>query len=316
MDFKDYYAVLGLARTASTKEVKQTFRRLARTCHPDVNPGDKKSEARFKDVNEAHEVLGNPASRRKYDELGANWRQYEHAQRGTSGPPRSRPWAGGRNMTPEEMENLFGGQATFSDLFGTFFAGGSGTGAHTRAERGEPPRRSRRGRDIHYDLDMTLEDAFRGLTRRLTLPAPSGTRTVDVRIPSGVQDGSRIRVTGEGEAVSKGTFGNLFLRVRIAPHPDFELRNRDVFVKLRLPVTTAVLGGEAAVPTVSGNAVRLRIPPLTQSNQLFRLKGYGMPVPGKTSEHSDAYARIEIQLPSILSPAAREHWEQLAALES
>lgn len=319
MEFKDYYAALGVTRSASEKDIKQAFRRLARKYHPDVNPGDKTAEARFKDINEANEVLGNPESRKKYDELGANWRQYDQARAAGQAPPQwSGAGPGGRTVSPEEMADLFGDGA-FSDFFSTFFGGAAGPAgqAGPRGARGaagaRAGRRPRRGRDIEHELELTLEEAFHGLTKRLALQSPTGSRTVDVRIPAGVGDGSRVRVSGEGEQVA-GAAGDLYLRVRIAPHPTFERRDRDVYVKLKLPVTTAVLGGEAAVPTLSGSSVRLKIPPLTQPGQLFRLKGYGMPA-GKTGAPGDAYARVEVQLPSSLSPAAREHWEQLASLD-
>jgi DnaJ-class molecular chaperone len=321
MEFKDYYAALGVTRNATEKDIKQAFRRLARKYHPDVNPGDKAAESRFKEINEANEVLGNPDSRKKYDELGANWRQYDQARAAGQAPP---PWgsaghAGGRTVSQDEMADLFG-DGTFSDFFSTFFGGAAGAPgqAGPRGARGAPGartgRRPRRGRDIEHELELTLEEVFHGLTKRLALQSATGTRTVDVRIPAGVGDGSRVRVAGEGEQVA-GAAGDLYLRVRIAPHTTFERRDRDLYVKLKLPVTTAVLGGEAAVPTLAGSTVRLKIPPLTQPGQLFRLKGYGMPPAGKTAEAGDAYARVEVQLPSALSPAAREHWEQLASLD-
>lgn len=320
MDFKDYYATLGVPRSASDKEIKQAFRRLARKSHPDVNQGDKQAETRFKEINEANEVLSHPDSRRKYDELGANWRQYEQGHPG-GGAPGAGPFTGGapggRPMTQEEMAELFGGQGAFSDFFSTFFGGTAAPGgdAGPRRGTGRGTRRTRQGRDIEHSLELSLEEAYRGITRRLTLPSASGTRTVDVRIPAGVGDGTRVRVAGEGEAVAGGMSGDLFLRVRVAVHPTFERRDRDLFVTLKLPVTTAVLGGEATVPTISGTSVRLRIPPLTQAGQLFRLKGYGMPDAGKAAAAGDSYARVELQLPAALSPEAREYWEKLAALE-
>ncbi len=319
MEFKDYYATLGVPRTATAKEIKAAFRRLARKFHPDVNPGNTQAEARFKDVNEAHEVLGDPESRRKYDELGANWRQYEQAQAAGGPEPAWHVRTGGRPMRPEEMADLFGGEDAFSDFFTTFF-GGAGPGGRgggrpgPGAARPAGGHRPRRGRDVEHELEVTLEEAFRGLTRRLSFNGPGGSRQVDVRIPAGVTDGGRVRVAGEGERTG-GTSGDLYLRVRIAPHTTFERRDRDLFVKLRLPVTTAVLGGEASVPTIGGTPVRLRIPPLTQPGQLFRLKGYGMPAPGKPGDTGDAYARVELQLPAELSPKARELWERLAALD-
>ena len=304
MDFKDYYATLGVAKTATEKEIKQAFRKLARKHHPDVNPGDKVAEAKFKEINEAYEVLGDPNSRKKYDELGANWRMYEQQARSGGGQPfgGARPGPGGaragyRTMTPEEMEDLFGDSNPFSDFFTTFFGGGGEGFSGASGSRGARGRR-RPGRDIENEIELGLEDAYQGATRRLMLHHNGQVKQVDVRIPAGVTDGSRVRVSGEGEqGVGGAESGNLYLRVRLAPHPLFERKGRDLYVKTAVPVTTAVLGGEASVQTLSGKPARLRIPPLTQNGQLFRLKGYGMPAVGNSEEKGDLYARADVQLP-------------------
>jgi curved DNA-binding protein len=324
MEFKDYYSTLGVAKTATEKEIKQAFRKLARKYHPDVNPGDKASESKFKEINEAYEVLGDPAKRKKYDELGANWRLYEQAEAQGGPNPFAGQWnvnvggAGGsgfRTMTQEEMEGLFGESNPFSDFFTTFFGGGLGEESRRAARGGRG--RQRRGRDVEHELELTLEDAFHGATRRLSLKQDGHARTVDVRIPAGVGDGSRVRVAGEGEhGVGGAGSGDLYLRVKLKPHADFERKGRDLYVKVPVPVTTAVLGGEAEVQTLAGKPVRLRIPPLTQSGQVFRLKGYGMPAVGKPDDKGDAYARIEVQIPTELSPAEREHYEALAKLNA
>src|SRR5688572_21797192 len=320
MEFKDYYKTLGVAKTATEKEIKQAFRKLARKLHPDVNPGDKAAEARFKEVNEAYEVLGDPASRKKYDELGANWRMYEQAGAGAHG---ANPFGGGfnpggsgsrggfRTMTQEEMEELFGDSNPFSDFFTTFFGGGTGQGP--AAGGGARPRmRQRPGRDIENEIELSIEDAYNGTTQRLSLSHDGHRRTVDVRIPAGVITGSRVRISGEGEpGVGGAESGHLYLRVRLTPHPIFELKNRDVHVKVHVPVTTAVLGGEADVQTLAGKPVRLKIPPFTQNGQVFRLKGYGMPAVGKPNEKGDQYARVEVQLPTHLSAEEKEHYEAL-----
>ena len=324
MDFKDYYATLGVAKTASEKEIKQAFRKLARKHHPDVNPGDKVAESKFKEINEAYEVLGDPDKRKKYDELGANWRMYEQQAR-SGGQPFGGGWspgpgpggarAGYRTMTPEEMEDLFGDSNPFSDFFTTFFGGeafGGATGA--REPRGARARR-RPGRDVENEIELGLEDAFHGATRRLLLRHDGHAKHVDVRIPAGVTDGSRVRVSGEGEqGVGGAESGHLYLRVRLAPHPVFERKGRDLYVKSPVPLTTAVLGGEANVQTLSGKPARLRIPPMTQNGQLFRLKGYGMPAVGKPDDTGDLYARVDVQLPTRLSDAEREHFEALKRL--
>jgi curved DNA-binding protein len=316
VEFKDYYKTLGVQKTATDKEIKQAFRKLARKLHPDVNPGDKTAEAKFKEVNEAYEVLGDPEKRKKYDELGANWRMYEHA--GAQGAnPFGGSWnvggtgsGGFRTMTQEEMEELFGDSNPFSDFFTTFFGGG--VGGAPREPRGSGRVRQRPGRDIENEIELPLEDAYQGSTHRLSLRHDGHARSVDVRIPAGVVDGSRVRISGEGEqGVGGAASGNLYLRVRLAPHPVFELKGRDLYTKVLVPVTTAVLGGEASVMTLGGKAARLRIPPLTQNGQIFRLKGYGMPTVGKPDEKADLYARIEVQLPAHLTTEERERWEAL-----
>jgi curved DNA-binding protein len=320
MEFKDYYATLGVQKGASAKEIKQAFRKLARKFHPDVNPGNKAAESKFKELNEAYEVLGDPEKRKKYDELGANWRMYEQA--GAGGPQPGAGWnvhtrggspgsGGFRTMTPEEMESMFGNSNPFSDFFNTFFGGGF-TGEE--AGRSGARTRARKGRDVEHEIDLSLEDAYHGTTRRLAMQHEGQTRTVDVRIPAGVTDGSRVRLAGEGEQGAGGApGGDLFLRVRLAPHPVFERKGRDLYVKVPVPVPTAVLGGEAEVQTMTGKPARLRIPPLTQNGQVFRLKGYGMPSTGKSEDsRGDLYARVEAALPTQLSAEEREHYTALA----
>jgi DnaJ-class molecular chaperone len=223
-------------------------------------------------------------------------------------------------MTQEEMEEMFGDANPFSDFFTTFFGGGGGAegfggaSAGTRGARGGRGRQ-RPGRDVEHELELTLEDAYHGSTRRLALKHDGHSRTVDVRIPAGVGDGSRVRVSGEGEhGVGGAAAGDLYLRVRLAPHAVFERKGRDLYLKVPLPVATAVVGGEADVQTITGKSARLKIPPLTQNGQVFRLKGYGMPAVGKPDDKGDLYARIDVQLPAQLSTEEREHWEALGKL--
>jgi curved DNA-binding protein len=323
MEFKDYYKTLGVSKSATEKEIKGAFRKLARKLHPDVNPGDKTAEARFKEVNEAYEVLGDAEKRKKYDELGANWRMYEQA----GAHPGAGPFAGGfnaggtggrggfRTMTQEEMEDLFGDSNPFSDFFTTFFGGGMGGDVRGSGGGRGGGVRQRPGRDIENEIELSLEDAYNGTTQRLALIHDGHRRTVDVRIPAGVVTGSRVRISGEGEqGVGGGQAGHLYLRVRLTPHPTFELKDRDLHVRVAVPVTTVVLGGEADVQTLSGKPARLRIPPLTQNGQVFRLKGYGMPAVGKPDEKGDLYARIDVQVPAQLTAEEREHYEALRQL--
>jgi curved DNA-binding protein len=325
MEFKDYYATLGVTKASTEKEIKQAYRKLARKFHPDVNPGDKASEARFKDINEAYEVLGDPAKRSKYDELGANWRQYEQAERAGGANPFAgwnanaggAPGGGGgfRTMTQEEMEDLFGDTNPFSDFFTTFFGGSGGApSAGTRGARSGRTR-TRSGRDVEHELDLTLDEAYHGTTKRLALSHGGPARTVDVRIPAGVGEGSRVRVPGEGEPGSGGgPAGDLFLRLRLAPHATFERRGQDLHTTVAVPVPTAVLGGELEVPTMTGKTVRLKIPAFTQNGQVFRLKTYGMPARGSHAQ-GDLYAKVEAQVPTALTPEEREHYTALAKLQ-
>ena len=320
MDFKDYYASLGVTKTATEAEIKRAYRKLARKYHPDFNPGDKTAEAKFKEINEANEVLGDPEKRRKYDELGANWQQYEQAERQGGGPAPggwSAHFGGGpggatyRTMTPEEMREMFGEGDPFSDFFHTFF-GGAPTGGRTSGGR----TRSQRGQDFESPLSLTLEEAYTGAPRRLVTTRDGKDRTVDVRIPAGVKDGARVRAAGEGAAGhGGGAAGDLYLIVHVLPHSKFERRGQDLYVKVPVPMTTAVLGGEAPVPTLSGSTLRLKVPELTPAGRVFRLRGHGMPTVGKPDEKGDLYATVEVQIPAKLTPEARKHYEALRELD-
>ena len=331
MDFKDYYSTLGVAKTATEKEIKQAYRKLARKHHPDVNPGDKSAETRFKEINEAYEVLGDPAKRKKYDELGANWRAYEQAgatQGGGFDPSQFGGGAGGwnvhfgrggpggqgyRTMTEDEMRDMFGTENPFSDFFNAFFGGGAGAGEPRTRGRAS---RTQKGRDVEHEIELTLEETFHGATRRISIKQDGHARTVDVRIPAGVKDGSRVRVQGEGESGSNGgSSGDLFLKIKVKPHAIFERQGDDLYTKVALPLTTAVLGGEAQVPTISGS-VRLKVPETTQPGQVFRLKGHGMPVVGKADARGDLYATADVQLPRTLNPEQRTHFEALKKLDT
>ena len=314
MDFKDYYGVLGISKTASEDDIKRAYRRLARKHHPDLNPGDKAAETKFKEINEANEVLGDPAKRRKYDELGSNWRQYENQgpPPGRGGGPRPGPGPGGfRTMSPEEMEGLFGNEGSFSDFFATFFAGGDASGG-TRQSRGP---RQRKGQDVEAVAELTLEEAFHGTTRRVALDRNGTTQTVEVRIPAGIKDGARVRAAGEGGPSTGGApSGDLFLTIQLVPHARFERRGQDLYTKVAVPITTAVLGGEVSVVGLSGSTLRLKIPEVTAAGRVFRLRAHGMPSVGKPDERGDLYVTTEVQVPASISPEERRHYEALRAL--
>jgi DnaJ-class molecular chaperone len=297
MEFKDYYSVLGVPKTASDDDIKKAFRKLARKHHPDLNPGDKAAEAKFKELNEANEVLGDPEKRKKYDELGANWRQYEQAG-ARPGAQWQGPAGGGfRSMTPEEMQEMFGESAPFSDFFRTFFGGGD-----MHAGRGRP-RRSRREpapEQLEAVAELTLEEAFRGTTRRLMRDGKD--QPLEVRIPAGVTEGSRVRA------------GDVYLTVHVLPHPRFELRERDVLTRFKVALPTAVLGGEVSVPTIAGSTLRVRVPELTAAGRVFRLKGQGLPTPSRPDQRGDMYATLEIAWPASLTDDERRHYQALKSL--
>ncbi len=319
MEFKDYYHTLGIAKTASEKEIKQAFRKLARKFHPDVNPGDKGAEARFKELNEANEVLSDPAKRKKYDELGANWRAYENAPPPSAGSPFGRgAGAGGfHTMSQEDMADMFGADSPFSDFFTTFFGGMGGQEAssgHRGGTRGRA--RPRKGQDVEHPFELDLEGALRGSVQRLQLRHDGQSRSVEVRIPPGVTDGSRVRVAGEGgRGTGGGPSGDLFLRVVLKPHPVFEVKARDVYTRTRVPVTTAVLGGEVDVVTPDTKTLRLKVPAGTQSGQRFRFRGHGLPTVGKPDDRGDLYANVEVEIPRTLSEQERELFESLRDLK-
>ncbi len=319
MEYKDYYKVLGVPKSAGEKEIKQAYRRLARKLHPDVNPNNKVAQDQFKEVNEAYEVLSDPEKRKKYDTLGANWQQYEQYQRaGGQGPFRWGGSAGGpqtqyRTFTQEDLENLFGGGGTgsedlggFSDFFRTFFGGGfGGGGAGTRTQA-----RPRRGQDLEQEVDISLREAYAGTSR---LVQKDG-RKLEIRIPPGVKTGSKVRYAGEGGPGTSGAAaGDLYLRVHVADDPQFERRGDDVYTEVPVSLYTLILGGEAPIPTLKGQ-VMLKIPPETQAGKTFRLAGQGMPKLNQPNAHGDLYAKMRPVLPEHLSPAEREAFEKLAKM--
>jgi curved DNA-binding protein len=312
MDFKDYYQILGVAPDASEKEIKQVYRKLARQYHPDVNPGDKAAEEKFKEINEAYQVLADAEQRKKYDALRAEYQRWQQ-QGGRPGGRRqdfdwnawaAQPGAGPRVQyaSADDLEDLFGGESPFSDFFTSNFGGGRGRTAGSAA-------RPRRGRDLEHEVEITLEEAFKGATRLLQ----SGDRRVEARIPPGVDTGSRVRLAGQGLPGSNGGApGDLYLVVRILPHPTFERDGDDLFTDVPVDVYTAALGGEIRVPTLEG-AVMLKIPPRTQAGRSFRVRGKGMPRQGNPGSRGDLFARVTLVLPEPLTERELEAFRELAA---
>jgi curved DNA-binding protein len=303
MEYKDYYKILGVSKTAKEKEIKAAYRKLARKHHPDVNPGNKDAEARFKEINEAYEVLGDAEKRKRYDELGANWDAF-----GRGGPPPGGGgFPGGVRIDFEDVGGGFGG-AGFSDFFRTFFGGGMGGGGMQGGGLDEEA--FGRGSDAETEVELTLGEVLRGTSREVVVGDGRTRRRVEVRIPAGVREGSRVRAAGEGGRGAGGRKGDLFLRVRIAPDPSFERRGDDLMTTVRVPLLAAILGGEAQVRTLDG-PVGIRIPAGTPAGQVFRLRGHGLPRLGQKDARGDVLATLAVELPRSLTPRQRELFEQL-----
>ncbi len=312
LEYKDYYSVLGVSRDADGDEIKKAFRKLARLYHPDVAADKATAEAKFKEINEAYEVLGDPAKRRRYDTLGAEWQ--------SGGPQRSGGRRAARGGSAGGPEFHFSGTG-FSDFFEQFFGGGSqyeysgaGPGGFAGATSYGPGRR--RGNDIEGDILVTLHEAMEGTVRPITLqtmdPHSGETRehTFKVRIPPGATDGRRIRVPGRGEpGIGGGEAGDLFLRVRHAAHPDFTTDGHDIIHEHEIKPWDAVLGGEIRVPTLDGS-IKMRVPPGSQNGRKLRIRGRGLPV-GRKGDRGDFYVILTIDIPTGVSDAQRQLWEQL-----
>ena len=341
--FRDYYEVLGVPRTANDADIKKAFRKLAREYHPDVAKNKKVAEEKFKEINEAYEVLGDSAKRKKYDELGANWKQGAEFR-----PPpgwqqqyrQGRPFSGGQPGQGGDPEFEFGGTTGFSDFFEQIFGarmrgegnfGGAGSrGGFSQEDFAE------RGRDVEGEIMVTLDEAMHGSVRAVSLkrgvvcencngtgqkkrkPCPvcggAGqvfkTETYQVKIPAGVTQGQRLRVPGRGEAGSGGgAAGDLFLRVHLAKHPDFEVEDHNLIYEAELAPWEAVLGTNLSVPTLGGK-VNIKIPPGTQNGQKLRVRGRGLPQRSEPAGDLIVVARIE--LPDKISDEERKLWTQLA----
>ena len=328
----DYYDILGVSRSASDKEMRQAFRKLARKYHPDVNPGDAKAEERFKEINGAYEVLSDPEKRKRYDRYGAQWEQAEAFEK-------ARRAAGGGSFSTQSFD--------LGELFGR---GGHGGPFEGIFESFMGRRGPMRGQNVEYAAEVTLEEAFQGTARVLQLQSEEACATcgasgqiagavchvcegsgatlklkrLEVKIPAGVRDGSRVRIAGEGHpgmgdaqtgGRRAGPRGDLYIVVRVRPHRDFQRKGDDLTTEVGVPLEDAVLGGEVEVPTLSGKQVALKVPPLTQNGRLFRLSGLGMPrLVGKRKKdkaRGDLLARVRVVLPEQLSDREQELFQQL-----
>jgi len=309
VDYKDYYKVLGVPKGAKTEDVKKAYRRLARQYHPDLNKGAD-AERRFKEINEAHEVLSDPEKRKRYDQLGANWERYSRAG-GTPGQAGGFEWV--FTGTPGRGFEGAGDLGGFSDFFRTFFGdlGGVSQEDLARGRRTNGRSRLRAGEDVEGEVEIPLTEAFRGTERSVEIRRTDGsTRSLDVKIPVGVRDGQRIRLAGQGgPGAGGGPAGDMYLRVRVLPHPFFRREGDDLHAELPVALHEALLGAEVSVPTMKGR-VALKIPAETQNGRTIRLAAQGMPHAAGGS--GDLYVTVKVVLPQKLSEEERACVEKIA----
>ena len=302
--YKDYYKILGVERNASEKEIRSAFRKLARKYHPDVNPGDKSAEEKFKEISEAHEVLSDKEKRKRYDQFGQYWEQV-----GSQGPQAGAPpgWEGfvfdsgdfARRGPQRERIDL-GGESGFSDFFEMLFGGGGPGGGAARRTARAPSK----GRNIEAELEVSFEDAFTGAKKEFTIAG----RRIELTIPKGVKNGQKLRLANQGEEGPAGR-GDLIITIRVRPHRVFERREDDLYVEVPVDYLLAALGGETYVPTPSGR-VTMKVPPNTSSGRTFRLPGQGMPKL-KENKRGNLYAKVRVQIPEVLSDKEKELLDQI-----
>lgn len=311
---RDYYDVLGVPRSASEKDIRQAYRKLARQYHPDLNPNDKQAEAKFKEIGQAYEVLGEVDKRKLYDRWGPDFEKIEQARK--AGATTGAPGAGGSGpftWNPGGTTFTSGGTGVDDDLLGGLFEqilGGVGRGNGRRGGA------RANGEDYDHPVSLTLEEAFAGATRLIQITPVDGVpKTIEVKIPAGVSDGQRVRIAGKGgPGRGGGQAGDLYLVVSVKPHQRFVRDGDDVTVPVDVPLYTAVLGGEVLVPTLKGTRLALKIGPETQNGQRFRLAGQGMPRSDGT--RGDLYAEMRLVVPTSLTERERTLFQELAALRA
>lgn len=308
--FRDYYQTLGVSKTAAADEIKSAFRKLARKFHPDTAKNKKEAEEKFKEINEAYEVLGDPQKRKQYDEYGAGWQQAGGPPPGWQQPGGGFRGGGARPGGGGGVEFEFGGTG-FSDFFEQMFGGGRRGGGQGFGGYGGYEEPAQRGEDVEADIMVTLEEAFHGSTRQISFRRGQSGKieTYTVKIPKGIREGQKIRLAGQGESGSAGA-GDLYLRVKFQRHPDFEIEGADLIYDLEVPAWDAVLGCDVHVPTLEGRA-KLKLAPGTQSGKKLRLPGMGLPLGG--GKRGDLYAVVAVTVPSAPDPESKKLWEQLAA---
>lgn len=299
---KDYYKILGISKDAGIEDIKKAYRKLAVKYHPDKNPGNKQAEEKFKEVNEANDVLSDPEKRKKYDRFGENWQQFEKAEGfGTQGHYGA--GHGNQTMNEEDFQNMFGG-GNFSDFFSGMFGNRS-------RRQGEPfGKGAYQGQNYEAETELSLEEAFHGTGRQLNVNG----KLLNLKLKPGIKDGQILKLKGKGgQGINGGPAGDLFLTVKIASHPVFERKGDDLYSDLHIDLYTSILGGKAEVRTLGG-ILKIDIPEETQNDRVFRLRGKGMPHYGHTQTYGDLYVKVKVDLPTKLSSKEKALFRELAGL--
>ncbi len=311
MNYKDYYKILGVSKDASQEEIKKAYRKLAVKYHPDKTAGDKEAEERFKEIGEAYEVLRDPEKRKKYDQLGANWKQYEHAGAGDYGFSRGSSGPGGSTFYFEgNMDDLFGNSASgggFSDFFNAFFGNMGGTRSEY-SSRQQPSK----GRDLKTEIQISLYEAYHGTTRILNVDG----KKIRISIKSGAYNGQELRIRGKGAPGSGGgPKGDIFVKISIQSDGKHTLQGNDLIYQAPVDLYTAVLGGKIAINTLAGR-LNVTIPKGIQNGSKLRLKGKGMPVYGQHGTAGDLYVKVHVRIPQNLSKEETELFKKLREIRN